>query len=320
METQTKDLADLRAFCMVVDRGSITAAAKALGETKGAVSRRITRLERAVGSPLLRRSPRLVQATENGIAYRVQVGRALELLDDATTVLQDARATPSGVLRVTAPTDIGISLVAPLMADFMTRYPQITVEMILTETVLDFDANQVDVALRAAPSLRDSSLVAHKLERLEWGIFAAPHYLKVHRAPKRPEELEQHRLVLFRTNRGQTSLTLRPKGSTERIHVALRAALSVSEFSFAREVARAGAGVTLLPHVVAEQDVNEGRLVQVLKNYTLESAANLYLVHQGSRFLTSRVRAFRDYVMEAFESRGRSRRKQVDEPDKGLAR
>ena len=100
METQTKDLTDLRAFCMVVDRGSITAAAKALGETKGAVSRRITRLERAVGSPLLRRSPRLVQATENGIAYRVQVGRALELLDDATTVLQDARATPSGVLRV----------------------------------------------------------------------------------------------------------------------------------------------------------------------------------------------------------------------------
>ena len=174
METQTKDLADLRAFCMVVDRGSITAAAKALGETKGAVSRRITRLERAVGSPLLRRSPRLVQATENGIAYRVQVGRALELLDDATTVLQDARATPSGVLRVTAPTDIGISLVAPLMADFMTR---VSADHRGDDPHGDgtrFRRQPGRRRLARGPSLRDSSLVAHKLERLEWGILRRP--------------------------------------------------------------------------------------------------------------------------------------------------
>src|SRR4051812_32831093 len=112
-ETSIADLQDLRAFCQVVDLGSITAAAKALGETKGSVSRRLTRLERALGVVVVQRSPRRVQATEDGIAYRARVGRALELLDDAAVQVQQARTAPHGHLRITAATDIGLSVVAP---------------------------------------------------------------------------------------------------------------------------------------------------------------------------------------------------------------
>ena len=123
-ETFDADLPDLRAFCMVADLGSITAAARALGETKGTVSRAARRASSAPSAwCCCRRSPRLVQATEDGLTYRLRIGRALELVDDANNTVQRARATPSGHLRVTAPLDLGVSIVAPLMAGFVERYP-----------------------------------------------------------------------------------------------------------------------------------------------------------------------------------------------------
>jgi DNA-binding transcriptional LysR family regulator len=305
-ETSTTDLRDLRAFCLVVDLGSITAAAKTLGETKGSVSRRLTRLERALGVALLRRTPRLVQATEDGAAYRARVGRVLELLDDANTEAQHARALPSGLLRVTAPYDLGVSIFAPLIAGFAERFPEVSVELLLTEAFLDFDAQQIDVALRAASVLQDSSLIAHKLENVEGRLFASPAYLKKHGAPRRPEDLTRHRLLLFRATRGSATLTLRKKGDDKATRLRVRAAISASDFAFGREAAIAGGGIAVVPTLVVKRDVDEGKLVPVLKDYVLLEAG-IYLVHPGTRFPSPKVRAFRDYMIEAFAARGRSR-------------
>ncbi|WP_437958356.1 LysR family transcriptional regulator [Sorangium sp. So ce119] len=304
-ETIDADLADLRAFCLVVDLGSITAAAKTLGETKGSVSRRITRLEQALGVELLRRSPRRVQATDDGLAYRMRVGRALELLEDANVAVQQARAKPSGHLRVTAPFDLGLSILAPLSAGFAERFPEISLEMLLTEALLDFDAHQIDVALRATSSLPDSSLIAHKLLHLEVGLFAAPAYLRKHRPVRRPEDLKGHRLLLAQTTRGHATIALLPRDGGDRAELRVRAAISASDYSFCREVALAGAGIALVPEVNVRGDLEAKRLVPVLKDHTIDGGAPLYLVHPGTRFLPPKIRAFRDHLLDSFGVRGR---------------
>jgi len=165
------DLRDLRAFCLVVDHGSLTAAAKPLGETKGSVSRRLSRLESALGVPLVRRSPRLVQPTEEGVLYQQRVGRALELLEDATDALKEAQGHPRGRLRVTAPPDFAHTVLAPVFARFCEAHRDISLELILTDRQLDFDAHQLDVALR----LLDGQM----------GFVASPAYLEREGHPRR---------------------------------------------------------------------------------------------------------------------------------------
>jgi DNA-binding transcriptional LysR family regulator len=298
-ETTPLDLVDVRAFCRVVDLASITEAAKAIGETKGSVSRRITRLERSLGVELVRRSPRLVQATEEGQGYRARVGRALELLDEANAEVRHRQASARGHLRVTAPFDLAVGVFAPIVAAFTEKYPEVTVELLLTEAVLDFEAHQIDVALRATSVLGDSSLVAHKLEQLTGGLFASPAYLESAGIPRRPADLSTHRLLLRSATRGEAKLVLRSRRDEEPIKLRVRAAVAASDFAFGREVALAGGGIALLPSIVVRRDVAEGRLQPVLRDLVLLEAG-LYLVHPGSRLLPAKVRVFRDHVLRAF--------------------
>lgn len=308
-ETETTpDVRDLRAFCLVVDLGSITAAARHLQETKGSVSRRLSRLEEGLGASLLRRSPRLVQPTEDGAAYRTRIGRVLEMLDDATSELHGGRDAPRGTLRVTAPNDLAVSLLAPVVTRFLERYPEVSVDMLLTERRLDLDAEQIDIAFRASAALEDSSLVAHKLQDLEGRLFASRAYLKKHGVPKTPDDLEAHRLIVMSPLRSQKTLPLRKAADAPPAHVRIRPALIASDASFLREVALAGAGIVTLPSEVARRDVERGRLVPVLTDH-LPFTGALYLIHQGSRFLAPKVRAFRDHVLESFGRRPRVRRK-----------
>lgn len=304
-ETYNPDILELRAFCTVVDLGSVTAAARALGETKGNISRRLTRLERGLGVALVRRSPRLVQATDDGVAYRMRIGRVLELLDDANAAVKSAGSTPSGHLRVTSPIDLGLSIIAPLIAGFVERYPNISLEMLLTETFLDFDAHQIDVALRAAPALRDSSLVAHKLRRIDVSLVAAPAYLRQRRPIRKPADLLEHTLLLTRASRGHATISFTSKDGREPVKLRVRGAVSASDFSFSREAAIARAGIAQVPTVIVERDLEKKRLVKVLDGYVIDSASDLYLVHPGTRILPPKIGAFRDYMLDAFGVRGR---------------
>ncbi len=296
--TQTPDLLDLRAFCTVVDQASITASAKILGETKGSVSRRVTRLERALGVTLLRRSPRLVQPTEEGAAYRQRVGRVLELLDEANGQLQAEGSEPRGHLRVTAPYDLATGEFAPHLAEFSRRFPGITLELLLTDAVLDFDAHQIDVALRAASAMRDSALIARKLVDVHGGLFASPSYLQSHGAPRKVSDLTRHRLLSVQATRGEGTWALRKVGAKPH-RLRVRVAIAASDYGFCREAARAGAGIAVLPSLVARQDVKEGTLAPVLPSYVLFEAA-AYVVYPATRFLPRKVRVFRDFMIEVF--------------------
>lgn len=303
------DLADLRAFCLVADLGSVTAAATRLGETKGSVSRRLSRLEAELGVVLVLRTPRLVEPTDEGREFRQRVGRALELLDDAALHARQAKASPRGHLRVTAPTDVALAMLGPVVASFRAAHPSVTVELVLTERTLDFDADAIDVAIRASRALGDSSLVAHKIADVEGRLFASPAYLAAHGAPRNPSELASRPLLLGGAERGRAMLRLSSAAGGAPVELPVRAAISASDYSFARAVALEGAGIALLPVSIANADVAAGGLVPVLEDW-VGFAARLYLVHKATRLLTPKVKAFRDHVLAATAAtarRGRAR-------------
>ena len=306
MTASSAQLCDLRAFCLAVDLGSITAAAKMTGLSKGTVSRRITRLERALGAVLVRRSPRLVQATEYGAAYKSQIQNALDLLDQASDSVH-AQTDPRGHLRVTTPPGTGISILAPLILKFCERFPDIQIELILADQPVDFDAHRIDVAIHPAIKLPDSSLIAHKLLDFELALVASPDYLARHGTPKMPQDLGSHRM-LFRAGHQHIVLGSRTAGTRARSpkELTLESPIVTTDNAFIREAALAGGGIALLSTNLCEADVAAGRLVRVLSDHKVAgSDGSLYLLHLAMRFIPSKIRVFRDFMLEHLSDRPR---------------
>ena len=300
MDVVLPDLHDVRAFCAVVDLGSITAASKVLRETKGSVSRRLVRLERTLGVALVRRSPRLVQPTDEGLAYRTRAGRVLEALDDARREIEHAGSAPRGTLRVTAPPDLAVDLLAPIVARFVEKYPEVHVEMLVTERVLDFDANQLDVALRPGVTLTDSSLIAHRLSEVRWIFVATPAYLAAHPAPKEFNDLATHRLLLFGPQERMLAELAR-RGRKQAVAWGPPAVFS-TDGNFVRRAALADGGVALLPTPVVNDDVRDGRLVALLPGFTGIPRFSLYLLHPPSRFVAPKVKAFHEFLVASLQA------------------
>ena len=290
---------DVRAFCAVVDAGSVTAAAKLLGETKGSVSRRIARLESALGVALLRRSPRLVQPTEHGAAYRTKVGQALELFDQAADSLDGDQ--PSGLLRVTAPGDFAMGLMPELSVRFVEKYPAVQLEMVATDDRLDFDAQRIDCALRVGTH-RDSNLKVQKLLDLEMGFFASPAYLAKAGTPERPSDLTKLRFVAY-TNMARPLEATFERGR-ERQTVALEANI-IGDSGFVHAVIAEGGGFSGMPRVLAEKPLAAGRIVALLPGWRLGFTRALSLLYPAGAYVPAKVRAFRDFVTAECQSRGK---------------
>jgi DNA-binding transcriptional LysR family regulator len=295
-ETLVGDVHDLRAFALTTDLRSFTAAAKLMGESKATVSRRITRLESALGVSLLRRTPRAVELTDDGTAYRVRVAEILELLGDANAAVRHAHAAPSGQLRVTTPPGFE-SVLAPPMARFASEFPEVVVSALVTERFVDLEAEHIDVALRATSKLPDSSLVAQRLVEFELIIVAAPSYVGARAAPKRAEDLAAHRIVQLGQARAAFTIALRKAdGTAPPVEVRLPYSIAATDVGFARELTAAGAGIAVLPRLVVQRDLDEGRLVHLLRSYVVPGAA-LYLLYRAGRFLPPKVRAFREHML-----------------------
>lgn len=298
--TETLSLPDVRAFCAVVDAGSVTGAARLLGETKGAVSRRLARLEASLGVALLRRSPRLVVPTEEGLLYRARVGVALEALDDAARALDTARAVPRGLLRVTAPSDLGVGWLPDLCARFCARYPEIRLEVLASDERLDLDAHHIDCALRVG-ALRDSSLRVVRLLDLGVALYASPAYVSAHGLPRRPEELTDHRFAAYVRMPRPFDLPFERGGRTTR--VTLEPTI-VGDGAFIRELVLAGGAIGAHPRIVGDREVATGRLVHVLPDHTIPLSLPLSLLHPATSFVPPKIVAFRDFVLASVAEAG----------------
>jgi len=299
-ETLVGDLHDLRAFALASDLRSLTAVAKLMGESKSTTSRRITRLEGALGVALLRRTPRAVETTDDGVLYRLRIAEVLELMGDANAAIRGARVAPAGQLRVTVPPGFG-DVLAPVLARFSEEFPKIVLVVDVTARRVDIEAEHFDVALRATSKLGDSSLVAVRVGKQDdRTLVAAPSYLKVHAAPRRVQDLASHRIVMVGDVGTTWSIELTRIGGTEQVSVALPTAIAASDVGFAKELVLAGAGVAMLPRLSTDAALEAGALVHVLPSYAAPSV-NLYLLHRAGRFVPPKVRVFVDFVRAALE-------------------
>ncbi|WP_018916493.1 LysR family transcriptional regulator [Vreelandella zhanjiangensis] len=296
LETIGGALEDIRAFCAVAEFGTVSAAARQLGETKGSISRRLSRLEHRLGVALLARAPRAVSPTEEGTAFYIKAREALAWLDDAAEGARQSQDVPQGHLRVTAPVDIGIELLPPIVAKFRTLHPQITVEFLLTDTPLDLAANRIDLALRAQDgNLPDMVYRASSVAQLRVGLYASPDYLEANGwSGDTPAALAEHHFVISREFTGAAQLMLKgPRGRTH--EVVIRPSIRTSDYASVLRLAIAGAGIGPIPDLVAAAHVASRALVPVLADWSL-SEGQLYAISLNGQKAPARVRVFREFV------------------------
>ncbi|HEX7476168.1 MAG TPA: LysR substrate-binding domain-containing protein [Polyangiales bacterium] len=289
------DLNEVLVFTRVVDAQSFTAAAKRLALPKSTVSRKVSQLEQRLGVTLLSRTTRKLRLTDAGAAYYERCARVIAEMEEAERVVRDLQATPKGTLRVTAPVDIALSHLAPMVAEYTRKYPEVSVVLVLTSRVVDLVADGIDLALRAG-QLPDSTLVARKLADSTMQLFASPAYLKKHGTPRSVAELSKHQCVLYgRELRSVWKLT---HGS--KLHeVAVQGRLCMDDLGAVRSAVVAGAGVGLLPVLGTGEDVRGKRLCPVLPDHRLDGGG-LYLVYPSARHLSAASRSFIDFIVKGF--------------------
>ncbi len=287
------DFPALDTFARIVAAGSLSAAARELDLSLSVVSKRLAHLESRLGVRLLHRTTRQQTLTDDGAQFHAQVLRILEEVDRAETLMRDRRGTVSGVLRVTAPGELGRLRIAPLVAAFQQRHPQLTVQLVLTDTVVDLLAADIDVAVRIG-NLADSTMIARELAPNHRVLCASPGYLAAHGLPVHPAELRAHRCIVMGD---QPRAEWRFDGAQGGVAVEVTAALLTNDGGAARTLALEGAGIALKSIWDVDADLDAGRLVRVLPAFAA-SAAPLHAVYPGGRHVPLRVRTFVDFLRE----------------------
>ena len=286
---------EMDVFVRVVELGGFSAAARALALTPSAVSKLLGRLEARLGVRLLNRSTRQVQLTAEGSVFYERSVRVLADLADAERGAA-ANDSPRGRLSVNANVPFGEAALLPLVPAFLERYPEVTLDIVLTDEVIDLIEHRTDVAVRAGP-LKSSSLVARKLGATRKSILASPAYLARHGTPATPADLARHNCLGFNRTRALNVWPLRQDGQV----VALPAVgnTQVSDGASLQRLAVAGVGLARLALFHARDDIAAGRLVPVLEDFNpgdLEEIHAVFLGHGG--WLPARVRAFLDFLVE----------------------
>lgn len=284
----------IRCYLAVVREGSFSAAAKALGLPKATVSRRIAELERRLGTQLLVRTTRSVRVTEPGREYAQQASAALAALDDATARIRDDadQATPRGRLRVTASVEYGVSVLSPLLAEFVAAHPELELDLELTGRQVDLVYEGFDLALRVGP-LPDSTLAARRLGQVDYGLFASPDYLGQAGTPRYVHELAERPALQF-TGAGAEPVWRLTDGAQE-LRVAIAPRLRSNNHWVLRDAAVAGLGVAFCAVLVAGPEVAAGRLVRLFPAFGAPELP-VHAVFPSQRFLAPKVRACIDFL------------------------
>ncbi|WP_428266140.1 LysR substrate-binding domain-containing protein [Haliangium sp.] len=290
-------------FCTIVEAGNFTKAAKQLGITPAAVSRAVARHEDTLGVPLFRRSTRSVTLTDAGQLYFDQCRQALALIEGAERSLSEQQAAPRGLVRMSVPTTYGHYRVLPLVGDFLARYPEVSLELNVSHENVDFVTDRYDLAVRMGP-LDDSALIARKLEDAEAGVFASPDYIERRGRPRHPRELTQHTCVTFaRPSTGRPiPWGFRAQDGTP-FEVAPGDQLRCTgDFLGCVTLARQGAGLVQAYWFLVEDDVRQGRLVEVLRPFAGRSMP-FSLLQPAHPAQSLAVRLFADTLVEACAQR-----------------
>lgn len=284
---------DIETFLAVANGGSLAAAAKALRLTPSAVSRSIARLEQRLGVTLLRRTTRSLALTVEGQAYRE---RMTVLLADIATVeagLGLAGQGPRGLLRVNASPSIGTMGLLPILPRFTARYPDIVVDLTLSDAIVDLVEERADIAIRIGP-LRDTSLRARKLGHSRILLVASPGYLAHRGTPQTPDDLDAHDCLRFSFRRSVDSWPFRIGGRI--VHRPVHGSFFGNSGEVVRQMAVAGGGIARHGYFHVAQDLKAGRLVEVLPGFSPGDGEDIHALYAPEDRAAARIRAFLDFL------------------------
>ena len=285
----------LAIFLALVRAGSFTAAAEQLGITKAMVSQHLLRLERELGVTLIVRSTRRMALTEAGAVFHTDCVQLLEQAQTAIERMGDRRNTPTGTLRLTTSTDYGIAVIAPALADFRRLHPSLQVDLVINDQISDLIAERFDLAIRIG-WLRDSSLRAARLGSFRQLVMASPAYLAEHGMPRRPEDLATHPWIAMSALTAPLRWTFTRGTRTRRI-VSMTQAMQANNAAAIRALVLSGAGISVLPdYLVQDDDIQAGRLQVLLAQYRLPEGG-IHAVYPDPQ-PPAKVRAFIDFMRD----------------------
>lgn len=284
----------LRLFVRLASTHNISQAGQELGLSPPVASMHISRLEETLGARLVHRTTRKVSLTEEGMAFLPHAEEVLASVDAARASVGKGGARPQGTLRITAPASFGRMHLMPALKGFLQEYPDLTVDVRLTDSMVDLVEGGFDVAIRNA-DLKDSSLIARKLATDNRILCASPDYLAEFGTPETPQALRDHACInqlgldawSFATAEG--NINIKPKGSVR-----------VDHGEAVRDACVNALGIAMCATWNAYEALKRGDLVQILKDYPLQDDASIWAVYPSSRQLAPKVRAFIDYFADYF--------------------
>ena len=288
------DLNSLLVFAKVVEANSFSEAARRLQMPISTVSRRIAELENELGVRLLERSTRNLRVTELGAEVLEHAIRTAELSEAVSNIVSSRVSSVSGTLRLSAMPSVSDMILTPVVTAFQASYPDVRVQILVTERHVDHIAEGVDLAFRLGP-LKDSSLVARKILTYRHQLVASPDYLKNCEPPEEPQDLLKHRLLAFSYWKPESSWSFVRGNGQEKETLTFRPYLAMNDYNGIAPALLAGAGIGDLPPVVQPQLMREGRLVEVMPDWRFR-AYDLSLVHY--RHISKPCRLFKEFATE----------------------
>jgi len=283
-------------FVAVVENGGFSAAARTLGISKSAVSKRINQLEAHLGVRLLHRTTRKLSLTEAGERYFEHAAQALTAAGQAEDAVTELQGEPQGNLKISSPMSFGRLHVAPLIPKLLQRYPKLQIDLVMDDRKVDLVAGGFDVAIQAG-NLPASTLIARKLAPVRQVLCASPDYIDRYDRPGTPAELSSHNCLLYSYSSDANEWTLIGEGGPETVTVS--GSYQVNNSEALLEALREGIGIGRLPTFVAGPDLKTGRLVKLFESYSLPDFT-LYAVFPERQYLPAKVRAFLDFAIEYF--------------------
>ncbi|OJY22511.1 MAG: hypothetical protein BGO98_19690 [Myxococcales bacterium 68-20] len=292
-------LAGMRAFRAVATAGSFVGAARSLAITTAWASKLVAQLEEHLGTQLLARTTRRLSLTDSGRLYLERCVQLLDDLEEAERSVGDQQAAPRGRLRVSAPMSFGLIRLAPLLPAFYERFPEVELDVMLNDRLVDLVEEGIDVAVRIGARLEDSSLVVRKLGTGERVVCASAVYLRAHGTPRHPRDLANHRCLRYGLHTSPSKWEL--DGPDGRTTVAVKGPLQVNNSIALKAAAVAGVGILLTPDFVVAEELREKTLRRVLTPWT-PSDYSVFALSPPTRFATPKARAFVEFLGQALSS------------------
>jgi len=290
------DLNSLVVFAKVVEANSFSEAARRLKMPISTVSRRIAELEDQLGVRLLERSTRSLRLTELGTEILAHAIRSAELSEAVESIVSNRLSDVSGTLRLSAPPSISDTLLTPLVTGFQASYPNVRIQILVTDRFVDHIAEGVDLVFRLG-ALRDSSLVAKRVLTYRHQLVASPSYLKGCKPPKQPQDLLEHRLLTFSHWKPDSRWAFIHKNGKDKETVAFQPFLTMNDYAGLAPALVAGGGIGELPPVVQPGLLRDGHLVEVMPDWRFR-AFDLSLVHLGNRHISRPCRLFKEFASQ----------------------